>query len=651
MDGIYRIERRKACDVCYHKKIKCNMAKPSCSNCELYQTPCKTSLIRRRAQLQPKSRVKSQGEITSGISNEPNNDSAGSETQQNRTLEERVAYLESQLSQFAQSPPKDDTPPDNVVSWSGIIPMNMESRLTTSTPRSKHRSDINQSLDRPSPLVLPPLDDILPFVERYFEHTNSLIPLFDKSDFYKLLVDWYHPSSNISQAHNAGHHQLKKNSRQTTFAAINVVIGLSFRVPSSPSQGLDLGEERPMVEQCRRNAERMVMDLMNTAEDLVVLQVLLGLMMLYLGSQNPHSVTTLVGSAVQLCHRLRLHSSEENADFQPPVRIKRERLFWITYILDKEVSIRYHTPPLLSDDEADVELSMEQEGSRDTFSDIIQDSMQFNFFCHRVHLAGTQALVYQQLYSRSSGPSKIPAEQRRSRVLLLDAHLENWRKIIPDQLQMDSLVKTLFPEGLMTNVSQKSMGIFIHMVQLHFAYIGLLVRIHGVWSNDADWLKLINSFSQQIVRDCSKRCSRCDIQLGPFPKQWERCVKASKECLRLVQEMPLVISSMWGLGCAYVSSLIIVLANQLQSNDIEQLEVDHALTKHGLVIFAKIKEASGWQPLHLLHSVIIGLDEQATRILTTRRTPSANIEDFESMAPDLLVMENLPPSEWDFMMY
>ncbi|KAI1089990.1 hypothetical protein F5B19DRAFT_465030 [Rostrohypoxylon terebratum] len=34
------------------------------------------------------------------------------------------------------------------------------------------------------------------------------------------------------------------------------------------------------------------------------------------------------------------------------------------------------------------------------------------------------------------------------------------------------------------------------------------LRIHGIWSHDADWLRLISSFSQQVVRDCGERGSK-----------------------------------------------------------------------------------------------------------------------------------------------
>lgn len=37
-----------ACDLCFRKKIKCDMVQPICSNCVLYKTDCCTSIIRRK---------------------------------------------------------------------------------------------------------------------------------------------------------------------------------------------------------------------------------------------------------------------------------------------------------------------------------------------------------------------------------------------------------------------------------------------------------------------------------------------------------------------------------------------------------------------------------------------------------------------------
>lgn len=41
-------DENAACDLCFKKKIKCDMVQPVCSNCILYKTECRTSIIRRK---------------------------------------------------------------------------------------------------------------------------------------------------------------------------------------------------------------------------------------------------------------------------------------------------------------------------------------------------------------------------------------------------------------------------------------------------------------------------------------------------------------------------------------------------------------------------------------------------------------------------
>ncbi|KAK4665261.1 hypothetical protein QC763_0060570 [Podospora pseudopauciseta] len=48
MEMVSQLSRRKACDLCFVKKIKCDMIKPQCSNCKQYSTECKTTAVRRR---------------------------------------------------------------------------------------------------------------------------------------------------------------------------------------------------------------------------------------------------------------------------------------------------------------------------------------------------------------------------------------------------------------------------------------------------------------------------------------------------------------------------------------------------------------------------------------------------------------------------
>lgn len=114
-------------------------------------------------------------------------------------------------------------------------------------------------------------------------------------------------------------------------------------------------------------------------------------------------------------------------------------------------------------------------------------------------------------------------------------------------------------------------------------------------------------------------------------------------------------------GCAYVSSLVIILANMFQCDDLHQLEADQALTRQGLLIFSKLREASSWPPLHRLHSVVRELDRRATHAIDLRRVAPTVPTDEEFavfaaglVAPELVIPDTItiphasPSSSWTF---
>ncbi|KAJ4171056.1 hypothetical protein NW754_007200 [Fusarium falciforme] len=84
MDDVAQSSRRKACDYCVSRKIKCDGRKPTCSNCTLYGVACKITTSRRRAVL------RSTATIPSAVQ-PPQPDRM-------QALEERLAGIEALLS-------------------------------------------------------------------------------------------------------------------------------------------------------------------------------------------------------------------------------------------------------------------------------------------------------------------------------------------------------------------------------------------------------------------------------------------------------------------------------------------------------------------------------------------------------------------------
>ena len=171
----------------------------------------------------------------------------------------------------------------------------------------------------PNAFALPPIEDLLPVVDHFFVTYNTVIPLFHQPTFMKMLNAWYH----------------HKNSRdKATWAAVQIVMALGYRTPRSgaletaPSQ---IG----LANQCLRNAQSIVSELVTREEDLLGIQILLGIVMLFQNSRDPKPASVIIGTAVRLAHRLQLHSNDMTNFFTPEEAEQRLRVFWIAYTLDK----------------------------------------------------------------------------------------------------------------------------------------------------------------------------------------------------------------------------------------------------------------------------------------------------------------------------
>ncbi|KAF4985949.1 hypothetical protein FDECE_16208 [Fusarium decemcellulare] len=517
-DSLPQIWKRKACD-------------------------CKTSLVRRRAASQRTS-------TTNVARNNRQSDSDAT-----GALEARVASLEEQLERLNRESHGND--------W--------QHAAASGDSVSIHRSDMKLDVD--SFMTLPALDEIMPRVELFFQQINPFVPLFDEKSFFRILMDWY-----TAPAHDRN----QTGSQRAVFAAINVVLALAHRMPQTALQESTFTKDDPEVDRCMRNIELVINHLMSGSEELLSLQVLLGLILLRIGCSDPQPATVLIGSAVQLCSRLFLNDREENAKHTVELKLQRERVFWITYVLDRDISMRYHTSPLLPEADIDVDLPDHQPISEAGIcSPISHDVVQFSYFKARIQLAIIQGELYKRIYSNSATPQKLTPEQRRARMFELDTQLEIWRRSIPEPLRAEGLVMSSYSDG----TGRDTTGIFTHMAELPF---------NG--------------------------------------------------------------SNKWSTACAFISSLIVVLANLFYCDDLNQLEKDQKLTEQGLVTFAKLREASNWQPFHQLHSVVLGLNERATQDVAMKMMQTPVVAALELKTTEDIAGEGINTSnpqefsldEWNF---
>lgn len=307
---------------------------------------------------------------------------------------------------------------------------------------------------------LPPLGEIWPIIEDYFTHINSLIPLFSRATFTRMLHDYYNSAC--------------QNPRKT-WAAINVVLALGTCLSTEPSDNLDLGFEDDRVAKYIDNAQSVVPQVVSGDMDFLSLQILLGLVIIFSSRKDSSPAVMLIGMAVRLAHRLRLHSRHLHHQLSSDEALQRNRVFWIAYLFDRDICLRHHTPSV--QDDADIDLDLPVERPPDGAGNVYTKDGKFliNFFRLRLRLAYIQGRVYTMLFS--SRASKITPHERQARVALLHNQLEHWRLTVPSELHADVITE------------HASRPAFLWLCMMHFSYLGCLVMIHGMWSHDAEWRK------------------------------------------------------------------------------------------------------------------------------------------------------------------
>jgi hypothetical protein len=177
-----------------------------------------------------------------------------------------------------------------------------------------HHSSSDTSAPTSNQLELPPLSEVLPAVDNYFRNYNAIIPIFDETAFMRMLLDFFAQTTKRSIV---------------PWAAINVVLAINYRV----LEGRDSNDSE--LARCLQNVRSVMSELMVQGKDLIGLQVLLGMVILFLGSSDFQLAIVLTGSVVRLAQSLRLNSKEALEGLTGAEKAHRTSLFWLSYIYDR----------------------------------------------------------------------------------------------------------------------------------------------------------------------------------------------------------------------------------------------------------------------------------------------------------------------------
>jgi hypothetical protein len=346
---------------------------------------------------------------------------------------------------------------------------------------------------------LPPKIEALSLLRDFFENFNCMFPLFHEPTFMALV-------------HR--HYSNDPHEGSGWWASLNVALAIGHRI--RVMSNLVPQEEDEKAWGYMKNALAVQTELTTRNTDLLSIQALLGMSMFLMGTPNPQPSFFMVAAAIRLAHSLGLHKRGSVQGMNPGEIEQRRRVFWIAYMLDKDICLRSGRPPIQDDDDMNVELPSESPPDGIGNIPLAGGKGTVNLFRLMCTFALISSKVYKKLYSVKA--SKQSDGELLNTIGELDKELEDWKDGIPIDFRPEHEIKA------------SHTPLMLHVVVLHFAYYNCLTTIHRMAVHHGYWTSRLSNYAIQglNVRPLNPRVfSSASL-----------CVSAARASITLIKYIP-----------------------------------------------------------------------------------------------------------------
>ena len=312
----------------------------------------------------------------------------------------------------------------------------------------------------PKDLQFPPKDQALRLSQGYFASFNHALPIFSIDVFMQRIGEDYPPD---------------KHSDPVWWSSVNTVLCSAHRLRAMSIPALAETENN---EACRYLTQLLDIapKLSYGKPSLESAQVLLGIASILRGTPIPDSAPMLVAVAIRMLQTLRTHKEPWNSSTTLMGK-ECQRVFWVAYILDKDIALATRNPPVMS--EADVRrfppLDHEEDGVGTIRS--LDSYFEVNLFVMSQKLAAIQSQVWTDIYglrTRANQKSLLAAQSKINPVLAA------WKDSLPFRFKQEDLIGR-WPKHAI-----------VHIVVLHFRYFHTLVELNKEPAMDKDEIDPLN---------------------------------------------------------------------------------------------------------------------------------------------------------------
>lgn len=199
------------------------------------------------------------------------------------------------------------------------------------------------------------------------------------------------------------------------------------------------------------------------------------------GTANPQPSYFLIAAAVRLANSIGMHRRGSWFGLNSVEVEQRRRVFWIMYLLDKELALRSGRPGAINDDDFNVDLPEEDPADGVGNIPLAGGKAKVNLFRLLAQFSTIEGKVYMQLYSAKA--SRQTDQEILNTIGELDQELERWKESVPIEIRPDNEIK--MDEG----------PLVLHVVMLHFAYYNCLTTIHRMSIHHGYWTSRLSNYA------------------------------------------------------------------------------------------------------------------------------------------------------------
>ena len=219
---------------------------------------------------------------------------------------------------------------------------------------------------------------------RSLQHIKSVLPLFRPGALLRLVNECYAAQPNQRDP--------------VAWASINVVLALASQ--QLPPAGGD-SRSKPRAERTAEyvnNAQSVISTIMMGETGLLNIQALVGIVMVFMSAKDLTPSLILISAAMRLAHKMGLHDRAATAHLDTMESRQHANVFWLAYILDKDLSLRAQQPSVQLDDDIDLDLpfqlASDANGAPAGVASTSNGSATMNYLLARVQLAVIEGRIY-----------------------------------------------------------------------------------------------------------------------------------------------------------------------------------------------------------------------------------------------------------------